>query len=271
MTYKSLEMLDDKGEIKYISRNRFPSVKLYKTYYINLDYRIDRREYMDDLLKNLNIEYERFSGFKPEIIKFKKKETYENWFYQKDKVKSKLNMRFTKKEFLGIIGCLGSYIKLLEKIQLEKPPINQYIIILEDDAFLSQKSLAKIDDVMNDSDIDIDILRINPTFFQNATKLKAVERIKKYLFKITKNTFYCGGTHINVIPTNKIDKILNYLKKSLVMPIDSLFSFNYLESYFLFIFNEKSFNEELRLINDIPKEKKPINKQILNYCYNKLC
>ena len=249
--------------------NKEPIVKqnLYKIYYINLDERPDRRDYMDDLLSKLEVPFEKHSGFKPIFGNFRVKGTYENYFYNRARVKSRIFIKSVQNELMGIIGCLGSYIQLLEKIKDETPPFNQYIIILEDDAFISTLTLNKINQTMNENQ-DIDILRINPTFFKNAIKLNAVDEIKPDFYKITRNTYYCGGTHINVIPTCFIHKIINYLKKSIVMPIDSLFSFNYLQSYFLFINEEYSFNEELRLKNDIPKEKKPAHKQLLNYKFN---
>lgn len=264
----SCEIKDKNGEISLINANRENPYRLNKIYYINLDNRLDRKQYMETMLSNLNVEYERFSAFKPILENFRKKNTFESSFVKRDNLKEKLFNPNYQAQLLGMIGCLGSYIQLLEKIHSQNPPPNQYIIILEDDAFITQNTLNQIYSTLNDTHFEIDILRINPTFFPNATKLNAVQRIKKYVFKITKNTHYCGGTHINIIPTHKINKILSYLKASQTMPIDSLFSFNYIHSYFLFIFDENSINLPLSRINDIPKEKKPITQQKLNFNHN---
>ena len=270
------------------SNNNF-NLNLEKIYYINLDYRVDRRKHMETMLLTLLSKlsfghnkinkYERFSAFKPNLNDFNNKNTFENFFINKYGVKNNIKNVKVKNELLGIIGCLGSYIQLLEKISkslLDKTKSDKYIIILEDDAYITNDTILIIEKLFNSENtqfkkLDVDILRINPTYFNNAIKFRAVSQIKTIpnLFKITKNTYYCGGTHINVIPVNKINKILNYLKKSQVMPIDSLFSFNYINSFFYIIENEKSLYEPLQLLYDIPKENKPHHKQLLNFSYNK--
>ena len=51
-----------------------------KVFYINLDERTDRKEYMEKMLSNLNLKYERFSAVKasPDVIKTEYNEFYEN-------------------------------------------------------------------------------------------------------------------------------------------------------------------------------------------------
>ena len=101
-----------------------------KVFYINLKKRKDRKDHMEEMLSNLNLDYHRFEAIRPSIgeIKFGK---YKK-FYEKScpRFKDFVNTEVSHGRAIGVFGCyISHYMIHTSQVGIEEP-----YIILEDDA-----------------------------------------------------------------------------------------------------------------------------------------
>ena len=113
-----------------------------KIFYINLQERTDRKEYMEKMLTDLNLEYERFDAVRvsPEIIKSKYKSFYDNCVPRFKKYINSKDEGVIKRG-IGAFGCYMSHIKIHQL--MEKENSSPYII-LEDDVIITQSTLDEL-------------------------------------------------------------------------------------------------------------------------------
>ena len=223
-------------------------MKIDKIYYINLDYRTDKRNWMDSQLTSINIPHERFSAITPTIESLTDKDGQYHDFYTRLPLKHK-----SPRWEIGTVGCYLSHLTI-HKLAHERNFGNY--IILEDDCIFSQKSLNIINENLNNGMIGDDWDMIRSTWFSHPdeifkydycapsskfyTKLcepnirRRAEFVRTKYGKWIKNSLVaasCGGTHFQLIKKSSISKIIKYLDDDHVLPIDMLYTTNALNVY----------------------------------------
>ena len=114
----------------------------YKIYYINMDRSKDRREFMENQFKNLNISFERISAIDGKKLDLN----------SKLKANSEQNMfaHFGKMNY-GEIGCFQSFIKSYNIISNQK---EDFALLLEDDALINRSFFNDFKAILNSITID---------------------------------------------------------------------------------------------------------------------
>jgi GR25 family glycosyltransferase involved in LPS biosynthesis len=129
-----------------------------KVYYINLDRRPDRNEFMTKQLENQ-------SGITP--IRFKAIEGVKHTFtVEETKLFSKSNFKGTK-HYFGIAGNFLSHLELWKKMIEEG---DEYIIILQDDIALVKDFGIKLHKILSDLPSNSEIVNIAQLFVQPQRK-----------------------------------------------------------------------------------------------------
>ena len=207
--------------------------------YINLKERSAKSVYISNLLKSLNLKYERFDAIRPT----------HSQALQVDKItpriKQYLHNEIQIPRALGVIGCYLSHLNVLEKYR----NINsKYLCVLEDDVKFDDSSLKLVNetiDFLNNQNIDWDILRSvwNNTFKSLKKKEEIITISKSNIYKFNSpnwqgisstnrlNNEFCGGTHFQIINIKNIEKIINYLNRENIYNIDSIYSTNEINIY----------------------------------------
>jgi glycosyl transferase family 25 len=224
--------------------------------YINLKYRVEKKRYMNNMLKSLNLRFERFEAIRPTLIESIKMDRLV------PRVREYLSNKNKIERGLGLIGCYLSHLNVLKKYR----NINsKYICVLEDDVVFDRSSIKQINKIINNFDkknINWDIIR-SVKHFNNLDKSRLLNNII-YKFnlpnhqgitakdKLSNN--FCGGTHFQLINVKNIEKIITYLNRENIYNIDSIYSTNELNIYAV---KDKDLNirlhEEYRKYTDIPK------------------
>ena len=213
-----------------------------KVFYINLEKRKDRKQYMEKMLSNLNLDYYRFEAVCPTIneIKFGKFKK----FYEKasPRFKKYVNTKQTHTRAVGVFGVYISSLRIHES-QLEN---SEPYMILEDDVKITVKTLSQLNDfISNKKYKDWDIIRSLWGSTNEIEKILTVHQESKFSNQYpTKNLF--GGAHFSVFANAK--KIVNYMSSENLIALDSVYSTSLLNVY------HSKFDVELcPLGTDIPK------------------
>ncbi|WP_420553399.1 glycosyltransferase family 25 protein [Tenacibaculum aiptasiae] len=113
-------------------------MKSYKVYYINLDKSVQRRDFMEDQFKKLNVPLERMPAVYGKELP--------SDFLRKSKKQHNI---LTHYPYLndGEIGLTMTYFKLWEIIQNQE---EDYAIVLEDDALLTDDFFTDLPNILND-------------------------------------------------------------------------------------------------------------------------
>jgi GR25 family glycosyltransferase involved in LPS biosynthesis len=206
--------------------------------YINLKHRDEKNEHKIKLLKLLRVEFERFEAIKPDIndsICCSDRIT--------NRIRGYLSNEIKIPRGIGVIGCYLSHLNVLKKYKNIK---NKYLCVLEDDVLFTNKSLKRINNVIEYLDsqkLDWDMLR---SLWTQAVPnegiceiiLKDIELYKFNLPNIqsvynkgNKCHTICGGTHFQIINMKNIEKIINYMEREYIYNIDSIYSTNELNVY----------------------------------------
>lgn len=185
--------------------------------YINLDHRIDRKNYIEEQLKKHNIHADRFRGYYPDECIF-------------DPIK---HSPIKKCGLFGKLGCMTSHIKLMEEINTSKKDG----FIMEDDLiFCSDFNLRikEIEQFLNTHEWDVfwlcSTLHINPPVchtgqhheWPNSTLgIDAEPTDNERIIK----TYGCFSTTAYIVNNKSLDKILYMLNKYMheLDAIDKLF------------------------------------------------
>lgn len=222
-----------------------------KIIYINLDYRTDRRNWMDSQLASINIPHERFSAIAPTIESLTNKDGQYHDFYTRLTIKGN-----SPRWEMGTVGCYLSHLTI-HKLAHERNFGNY--IILEDDCIFSQKSVNIINENLNNGMIGDDWDMIRSTWLSHANEIFKYDYcspMSKFYTKLCKpnlqrraeflhskygkwikksdnklNAALCGGTHFQLIKKSSISKIIKYLDDDHVFPIDTLYTTNALNVY----------------------------------------
>ena len=196
-----------------------------KVFYMNLKKRKDRRDHMEGMLSELNLDYERFESICPTIeeIKFGKFKK----FYEKasSRFKGYVNTKQTHSRAIGVFGVYISSLRIHES-QLEN---SEPYMILEDDVKITAKTLSQLNDfISNKKYKDWDIIR---SLWKSTNKIKKIRTVhieSKFSNQYpTKDLF--GGAHFSVFRNAK--KILNYMSSENLIALDSVYSTSLLNVY----------------------------------------
>lgn len=213
-----------------------------KVFYINLEKRKDRKDHMEEMLSNLNLDYERFEAICPTIneIKFGKFKH----FYEKaiPTVKQRVNTQKNHPSAVGIFGCY------ISQYQIHKNQVNnkEPYMILEDDVEITEKTLSQLNDfILNKKYKDWDIIRSLWESTNEIEKIHTVHKLSKFSNQHLTSEVY-GGAHFGVFRNAK--KIINYMSSENLIGVDAVYSTSLLNVY------HSKFDVELcPLGTDIPK------------------
>ena len=207
-------------------------------FYINLDEKPNKKEHIEYVLSHFEIPYERFAGIKPSL---------EDCLAMKNVVPRIQEYLHHPQKYLrgiGVLGCYLSHIKVMNKSNnlLVK---YKHILILEDDAIFTQKDMNYINDKINvlNEEHNWDILRVLLPRTENFLD-RGVEKVDGDLYKFTGNHVLSkfdsinknvinGGCHFYVLNRKNITKISQYVNEEDIFNIDSIYSTNELNIYFL--------------------------------------
>jgi len=201
--------------------------------YINIKERKDRRDHMENMLRFLNLPFERFEGIKIETT---------------EDIEVSPNFKPQPiKQQIGNLGLYKGHIQILESKKNQEGTL----LILEDDVLITKAALKKVNYIIKNtlSDLDWDVARaVFPGFWQNIRKAKMSKGLKKindsvYKFKTStgysrfhdpdKGKMLSGGGHFVLINKKNIQKILNYMHDEYFYAIDAIYSTDQINSYAL--------------------------------------
>ena len=204
--------------------------------FINLEERKQKNKYMNDLLKSMELTYERFEAIKPI-----KRDALKNDRLVK-RIIDYLNDDVRVMRGIGLLGCYLSHRQVLEKYKNIK---SEFLVVLEDDVHFTEKSIKLVEeniDFLQKNNLDWDILRSvsgfpklegnDPLLNNKIYKFDSINNQSRYNLDQKKN-YFCGGTHFQVINMKNINKIINYLDLEYIYNIDSIYSTNKLNIYAL--------------------------------------
>ena len=224
--------------------------------YINLDNKTERKKHMENLLSNLNLNFERFKAVKPSLDDIQNKKLV-------PRVKKYLEFDNLISRGLGLIGCYLSHYNILKKI---KNYNYNNICILEDDVNFDKITINKMVKIIKylNSNLDWDIIRSlkEKEFilknYKNKFKLvSVVDNIKVYKFNsVNKQSIFAKknindfhyGTHYQIINRKNLENIIKYLNEDYLYNIDSVYSTNRINIYFVF---DEDINIQTDYLNDI--------------------
>ena len=192
-------------------------MKIAKIYYINLDKRKDRREFMEKRLSTIDIPYERFSAISPttEDLTGKYKKFYDrmdSWINSEDHSHRKL------------LGTLGAYLShyFIHKKALESSHGNYSI--LEDDWTINSEAIDMVTKSFSQGLVGAD-WDVFGSFWSSHRNM-----VIKHRGTIFTSRFYSerpcrplGGAHFMLINKKSTSKIINFLDCENVLNIDAVF------------------------------------------------
>lgn len=196
-----------------------------KVFYINLETRQDRKNHMERMLSELNLDFERFEAVCPSIDEIK--------FGKYVKLYEKACPRFkryadTYQTHPRAIGVFGVYISSLSihESQLENP---EPYIILEDDVEITTKTISQLNKFLSDTKYkDWDIIRSMWESDNKVKKIEGVHRESKFSEKYDTHGLF-GGAHFSVF--NNARKIVNYMSSENLIALDAVYSTSILNVY----------------------------------------
>lgn len=209
-----------------------------KIFYINLDKRVDRNEFMQKQLSKFSIAYERFPAILVERDELLNKSGKYHDYYLRCSPRDKLDFKTaiqTGKKFSNVRGLIGGCISatlLYEKLLNENYDSN--ILILEDDCVLKNGWYEILEEFFEKY----------PNFVAKWDMLRCVwsKKNKKYVARWSrdhietkrakgKTTNNYGGAHFTLINKNSIKKIYDYLISDYCLSIDGLYGTTQLNVY----------------------------------------
>ena len=222
----------DYGVSRQEDRDREIVPDIDMIYYINLDYRKDRRRHMERLLDGLKIPYQRKSAVRPtfgDLVYTKGK--YHNYFERVVGDRKPWIRGDNKHRFIGMMGAYISHVEVLNDI---KEKGYKRVLVLEDDIKFSASTLHTIKKYIKSSTIGPNWDMIRSLWRKDIPRDKKVIKIldphRYSLFKRPNQEGHniTGGAHFTIINGDKIDKILDYMNKELIYDVDGVYSTNQL-------------------------------------------
>lgn len=200
-------------------------MKIDKIYYINLDKRKERKEFMEDQLSDINIPYERFSAICPteEDLSGQYKffyERMENWRKAGNKSQFKV---------LGTLGCYLSHY-FIQKKALESQHGNY--LVLEDDWNVNPECIFEINRLFSEGLVGYD-WDIFGSFWSSHQKIVIKHKGSTFPSKFynKRKSQPMGGAHFILYNKLSTSKIINFLDVENVFNIDGVLCNDMLNIY----------------------------------------
>lgn len=182
--------------------NRNVDVNFEKIIYINLDSRKDRRDNMVRQFTRLGLSAERQSACRIETL-----DEFRNRFPEHGRQQLSSFILKNPNGPLGYLGCFISHLKAIKNCKKN----TGFSLICEDDLVILNRSWLKW--IKDHLTIDFDVLFIDPQgdYYPG-------DRIKRNVYKISKQSPAYFGLHAYVIRNNRADKIIDLFYSC---PLDS--------------------------------------------------
>ncbi|MFT7532594.1 MAG: GR25 family glycosyltransferase involved in LPS biosynthesis [Gammaproteobacteria bacterium] len=197
-------------------------INLDKIYYINLNEREDRREFMEGQLSKIKIPHERFTAIRPseEDLNGQYKNFYNRFANQEKYIVPKL---------LGTLGCYLSHY-FVQKKALESTHGNY--LVLEDDWTIDSECIKEIKKLFNSGSIGSD-WDIFGSFWSSHKEIVIKHQgiIKGSRFYKGRGCQPMGGTHFMLFNKKSTSKIVNFLDCENVFNIDGVIHNDMLSIY----------------------------------------
>jgi len=230
---------------------------------VNLVKRLDRKNYITDLLYNnkfFNIDFHFFKAIDGYILK--PTETIFKLFQNND-----FNYR------CGFIGCALSHLIIWNKLYHDN--INNFYTIIEDDITLANDFYLKYNIILNDiKNIDFDIVFLGYHMFNNnreSTKnIYMIDSDNIIIDKMNIHNYFIGGTFGYIISKSGVNKMFKFIfENGIKHGIDYLFKINNelicFESKPHIIFSDWVDDLQSNIDSDIQKNNKSIDFSINNF------
>jgi GR25 family glycosyltransferase involved in LPS biosynthesis len=200
-------------------------MKIDKIYYINLDKRKDRKEFMEDQLSAINVPYERFSAISPTEQELSSR--FQNFYKRMDGWLKEKNHPTSK--ILGTLGCYLSHYFVQKKANESS---HGNYLVLEDDWCVKPESLKALKSVFNKGLVSGD-WDIFGSFWASHKQIviKHQGSNGRSRFFNNRNEQPMGGTHFMLFNKRSTSKIINFLDAENVFNIDAVLCNDMLNIY----------------------------------------
>ena len=229
--------------------------------YINLDDRIDKREYMENQLSSMNLNYVRFSAIQPtreSLIEGEYKSFYDRSVFW---MKKNLDVKDKQKLAIGTYGCYLSHYFALKQYSSKYSSV----VILEDDVMFNIQNLKKFFRMTSDFNLnDLELCR--PRYGQILKELNSVGSLGFSFNSVHRNSKYADDSNCHrmfyathFVYYHNINKVLDYLDDENVFNIDAIYCSNYINSFLIdanIYQNRKLFSSDIgsfKLVNKVDK------------------
>lgn len=209
-------------------------IEIDKIYYINLDKRKDRQDFMETQLKEFPFEFERFSASFVERNDLLDKDGKYHSFYLRCSPNDKLNFKNaieTGNKFTNVRGLIGACIShtlLLKKIAKENS--NKCTLILEDDCVIKTGWYENLCKLVND-ELEWDVIRCvwGQTRRHYIKHWSRDHSENKNISKKTTDIY--GGAHFTLVNKNSKHKVYNHFLNEYLLTPDGPYGTTQLNVY----------------------------------------
>jgi hypothetical protein len=229
--------------------------------YINLDDRIEKRDYMENLLSSMNLNYVRYSAIKPtekSLIEGEYKSFYDRSVFWMKKYLEDEDDTDKQKLAIGTYGCYLSHYFALKQYSSK----HSSIVILEDDVMFNIQNLKKFFRLTSKFNLN-DLVLCRPLSGKSKEALNSVGSSSFSFNSVHRSSKYVGDTipHQNFRATHfvyyhNINKVLDYLDDENVFNIDSIYCSNYINSFLIAVNiwqNRKVFPSDIGSFSSVNK------------------
>lgn len=217
-----------------------------KFFYINLEYRRDRREHMETMLTTLGVDYERFNAVQPtfdDIKHGKYKHLYAKFI---PRFKNYIDTQTMTRLATGILGVWLSQLNIHQSQVDNSEPY----AILEDDVVITQGTLVQLNKMLSWKKIaDWDIIR--SMWHSSDACEKIIDVHDNSIFKKSRSHTISGGAHFSIF--KDASKIANYMLHDHIMSPDCVYSTDILNVYHKRMdvsINNKAFGSDMERKDD---------------------
>lgn len=204
-----------------------------QVFYVNLDYRNDRKINMENTLPVLGAPVTRYPAIRPthkEITEGK----YQKYYARSiPRIKKYLDAEATLPRAFGIYGVYLSQRHIHSHWAANKG--EGVYVIVEDDAAISVSTIMKIDRLFMERHVPDDWHMIRNIWndegknHMDLSKFTSCHNESKYADKYSHGRY--GGAHFSICNGARANEILEYLDRDFVYAIDSAYSTNQLNVY----------------------------------------
>ena len=204
-----------------------------QVFYVNLDYRIDRKRNMENTLPLLGAPVLRYPAIRPthkDITEGKYRKYYSRSI---SRIKNYLDDEITHPRAFGIYGVYLSQ-RHIHTHWAQNRGDGVYIIV-EDDAAIHTSTIMKINRLFNEGYIPDDWHMIRNIWSDEGSnsmdlsKFTSCHNESKYADKYSHGRF--GGAHFSICNGARAKEIVEYLDNDFVYAVDSAYSTNQLNVY----------------------------------------